>query len=216
MSDFGTMVSRIKRETHRNSPEDETQIKAEIISAINDYKQMRFTWNEREFTITTTDGDFTYDLPSLDINAQYIEILDLDWLKIAINDTWYPLTQYTIQLIEEHKYSDTNSKSWPAYFAIHGESFVFYPVPNGTYTIRGRCLADINEVDENSSNSDTNSWFTKGEKLIRSRAKVSFFRNYVGNPDRANAAKIEELEAFETLKIHSDRLALSGPAIPWC
>lgn len=212
MSDFGTMISRIKREVHKDTTEIEAAIKDAIVDSIEKkYKYYRFPWNQREFTFNTVNGTMEYAFPTLDVDANTIEINEVDWLKIQNNNKWYPLLERFHKYIDDSMYDATAHKGVPTDYSIRNYKIRLLPVPNGVYAVRGFCLADINTVTTASLTTATNDWFTRGEELIRNNALSILYSTYFHDRENASVAATNTMLAFNSLMLYRDSFVPSTP-----
>lgn len=184
MSDFGTMVDRIKDEVHR--PNDDTIVKRAIIDAIDEWKVKRLGFNVREWSLETIAGQDEYTFPIVDRDSVFIVPIEIDICRILINNYWHTLTPINFSIFQsEFNLRSDSDNGYPSVYTVGpydvsspaGRVLLVDPDPNDEYIITGFGLCDINEVTVNSADSSTNAWFTTGERLIRTQAKVNLFVN---------------------------------------
>lgn len=187
MSTFGTMNARIADEL--NNTELSAQINLAIKTAISHYEPEKFWHNQARATSYTVDGQEYYALPT--------NFVGMDVLKVTVNSHTYELTQRNVQYLNNHYTPSTQYKSQPLDYAVYEEQLRLLPIPNDSYTLE---LQYFKSFDDLSATSDTNVWMTKGERLIRFRAKADIYANYLREPDMAAIMKAQEAEELEKLR----------------
>lgn len=198
MSTYATMQTRIARELTRSDLTDD--IKDAITTAIQDYEQHRFWFNDKRFKIATVANQAFYDLPDdlLDEGGNALEagedLLEIDSALCNFNNWFQPLQAKSMGWIDA--YQIPSYVGQPYYYGQVDTRIRFGPTPNGVYEITITGLARLKTLSEND---DTNAWMTEGEKLIRSRAKVILYRDLLRNPDQAALAAQSEAEALASL-----------------
>ena len=158
-----------------------TNIRQEILSAIEYYKQRRFWWNETTGTTTTVASTNYVSLPS--------DFVDLDILQITVGSNTTLLKQETYEAIVDW---DINGQTGqPTSFALYQDRVRLYPTPNDAYTLTFHYVKALTAL---SADSDTNAWLTDGEELIRLHAKKMLYANKIRNAKAAqDMAALEEL-----------------------
>lgn len=158
-----------------------TNIRQEILSAIEYYKQRRFWWNETTGTTTTVASTNYVSLPS--------DFVDLDILQITVGSNTTKLLQQTYDDIVGW---DINGQTGqPTSFALYQDRVRLYPTPNDAYTITFHYVKALAEL---SDDADENAWLTDGEELIRLHAKKMLYANKIRNAKAAqDMAALEEL-----------------------
>lgn len=184
MSDFGTIVDRIKEEVHR--PNDDILVKRAVVDSISEWKVRRLGFNVREWSFQTVAEQDEYKFPSSDRDSAYIVPLEIDSCRILINNYWHTLTPINFGVFQsEFNRRNDSDNGYPSVYAIGpyditstaGRVIIVDPDPNDEYTIQGHGLCDISNITVDSSDASTNAWFTEGERLIRTQAKINLFVN---------------------------------------
>lgn len=158
-----------------------TNIRQEILSAIEYYKQRRFWWNETTGTTTTVASTNYVSLPS--------DFVDLDILQITVGSNTTLLKQETYEAIVDW---DINGQTGqPTSFALYQDRVRLYPTPNDAYTLTFHYVKALTAL---SDDADSNAWLTEGEELIRLHAKKMLYANKIRNAKAAqDMAALEEL-----------------------
>ena len=185
MSTYGAMIDRIADELKRSDLT--SQIRLAIKSAIQNYENETFYFNETRQTIDTVDGKEYYGLPT---NFQ-----GLNTLTLTTNSYTYLLQPRTFEWIEEHQTND-NYKSRPTDWAIFAQQLRLFPIPNDSYRIE---MSGIKRFDELSATSDTNAFMVDGEEVIRYRAKKDVLINIIQGPESIQAAQAMSMMEQDSL-----------------
>jgi len=196
MSDYGTMLERIKYELPRGTSTDDTRVTLAIISAIERNRHIPFFFNVDTATFATTAGEQAYgNVTAEGAGAGYPDDL-LGILTLFVNyggDIWTEAESVPIDEIRREFVSDSyrgyaNKWSW------YNNQIYLDRNPHVAYDIRLDYLKDIgtpvatydgawNFYEEDGStalaSAYTNSWFTSGEELIRTDAKIDLHENWL-------------------------------------
>lgn len=204
MSDYGTMQTRIGNELKRASLTSEIQ--NAILSALDFYKRQGFRWNSARTTTTTTDAIEYYGLPT--------DFIEADTMVLKDGSDLEPLEERTHFWIDLEKEWDSH-KSRPYIFAVQANQFRLYPVPDDAYTM---ILTYRYELEKPSADTDTSAWFTDGEELIRTHAKVDMLENVIRGPEsfqEAERLRLREAQVLKELRIEYKRSQSSGRITPY-
>ncbi len=210
MSDFGTMVTRIRDEINRGTVYD-SAIKREIESAIGHYEPRRFHFNIRRATTDTTAGQEYYAMPT-----DFVEV-DMIRLLYSSGNFTDPLIETTYAWIERNR-TNQNYRSEPEKFAMQGNDLRLWPVPDAAYTLTMTYLVRFPEVSASASDAASNSWMTDAEELIRTRARIKVLKNVVRGPEavaEANDLLPDLRTTYRELKRRANRQQSSGRIVPW-
>lgn len=226
MSDTDGLRARIAEELNRGPAEILSTsftptltvgriINREINAAIGHYESVRFRWNEtREDSSTVTaNGTRTYSLPA--------NLLRLDTVKIVYSGAAVPLDRVSWAWLEETDRDDPASPvaiGIPTKYAVYGNVFRPYPVPNAAMTLYMSYLfrvrptsltgsycqlvvmggSSLTATSTASHNNQVNGWTTDGQDLIVERAKQAVKINYFKDEDALleRAAIAQAKEAF--------------------
>lgn len=208
MSDYGTMVSRIKDELKRSDLE--TQIKRAIITSLAFYKRHRFTWNHTRATLALTPNTEYYQLPS-----NFVEV-DTLILQSGNSELDY-LYERTHHWLDREKEWD-GYRSRPAVFAIQNYELRLYPTPDQTYTILMSYQFEQKSITYSATTTASNEWMTQGEELVRLHAKIDVLENIIRGPEsfqESQALRMRERDIYKQLKREYNRASSSGTIMPW-
>lgn len=199
MSDFGTMIRRIKDELVR--PDLTAQIKLAIKDAVEFYESERFYFNEGRRTIDTADGKEWYGLPT---NFQEVDFLKF-YPSTNINYQIYPKTYEYI----EDLMTNSAVTGRPYYYCIYEQQLRLYPIPNGAYRLVMSGLFKFDELTATStataSGQATNAFMKDGKSLIRHHAKAEVLSSVIRGPEALmEAAKEEQKEQTELSRLRSE------------
>lgn len=192
------MISRISRELRRDGLT--ADIKDQIISAIDFYKEDRFWFNEGEATAQTTTGVATYAYPTSFIEIDNVILEDSAGYRDRLElDHWSDIDD-----------EDTVNNSFPCCYAVFADQIQMRPPPDRILTIKVSGHKDLTEVSASASDGATNAWMTHGETLIRSRAKSQLFAHRLRNERQAIVMRASERSALSTLKGQTVRKTSAG------
>ena len=186
MSNFGTMVRRIRTDLNRGSSHD-TRIKEAICDAIGHFASRRLGFNtQRKRTVLQSEQEF------LAMPTDWIEV---DYLRLEHDDEREPLREVTYDWIEEEQ-RGVPSDGEPTHFAIQRRELRFYPQADQSYTLVLSYLCEVGGVSVSASDGATNGWMTEAEQLIRTYAIGDLYVHYVGGSEiqRGMALKAEAEE----------------------
>jgi hypothetical protein len=235
MSTWGAMVQRIEDETARENV-DADAIKKAICSAIKYYRSHRFWFNEGEIPITTVDGTAAYTLGTLIGSGTYPNwaMIEIDTARLLHNSVYHALRHLPVATFRS-TFSSTTLEGMPSHYTWYDDQIFFGPIPDDAYTVYLAGVADVGSPDYTYNGSAwafnvgtsadgvataitddfTNSWFVKGEALIRARAKAILYGDYLGNSQRAAEQYNLALDEYNALKRTSDLRAMPDRVIPY-
>lgn len=165
MSDYGTMQNRIADEITRSDLT--TQIRRAIQSALKFFSDYRFWFNTAVATKATVAEREYYDLPN--------DFENMDMLVLIDGTYRYELEKRPWQHIESEM-EVTDYYALPDEYAVYDQALRLHPIPDQSYTMRMSYLRALPDV---SASADTSAWFTHGEELIRTHAKIDLFTNVI-------------------------------------
>lgn len=203
MSDYGTMQTRIKNELKRGDLTSEIQ--DAIISALRFYKKQRFRFNIARATANTADGNEYYALPD--------DFIELDTMTLTEGQRVEFMEERTHFWIDQNK-GTTNYEGEPYVYAVQADQFRLYPTPDATYTMT---ITYAYELTEPTSDGASTAWFTDGEELIRTHAKVDLLENIVRGQEsfiEAQALRRREQETLRQLRTEYKRSQSAGRITP--
>ena len=170
MSDFATMVRRIRTDLNRGSAHD-SRIKEAISDAIVRYTPHRFAFNlKRSRTVLTSETEFV-SLPT--------DWIEVDHIRLERADERYPLREVSYDWIED-KQRGRPATGEPTHFSIQNREMRFYPAPDSSYTLVMSFQCAFTNVTASASDAATNAWLTEGEELIRKHAMSEVCVSYIG------------------------------------
>jgi hypothetical protein len=178
MSDFGTMVRRIRTDINRGAAFD-NRIKEAVCDAIVYYKNRRLGFNIKRARAVLTSGNETVSLPT--------DWLEADFLRLEHNGERDPLSEVTYDWMEETLRSETD-RSRPRKFAVQHRELRVYPIPDRSYTLVLSFQYELKNVSVSASDGVTNGWMVDAEQLIRKKAQADVLANYIGGPENFQIA----------------------------
>jgi len=209
VSDLTTMKARIASELRRSNIT--SQIASAIATAVEVYQDERWHFNERRDVTfpTVASQDFYTSADSASIPL----LIKLDYANVYVGGTAYTLVPQSPAAMEELSDSATNTGQ-PSEYVWYGDSLRLYPVPDDVYTIRlaGVFIAAAPATDDEADNP----WMTKAERLIRSRAKLELAIHVLQDQELAAAMGEATRDAWDDLKIRTNRLTGTGRVRAWC
>ena len=205
MSTFLTMKTRIQDELQRGSRLT-SQIESAIISALRFYKRYKFRFNIAR-TTTTLSPDVEY----IDLPSDFIEADTMVLQKDSELDFMEERSHFWIDREKQW----TSYRSRPYVYAVQADELRLYPTPDsGSYSL---VMTYHYELSEPTSDSFTSAWFTDGEELIRTHAKVDLLESVIRGPesmDEAGRLRLRETEVLKQLRVEYKRSQSSGRLTP--
>ena len=186
----------------------------DLISKIEDNinRAIRYYYNSDDFYFNEGTGTFSTVADQqiyTSSNTNITDIASILQVKIEINtSTNMVLTPRTFQYIQEVNVNQTTGQ--PFDYAYYNQAFYIYPVPDNAYTITvyyNKSYADL-------SGSDSNAFTTDAEDLIEARVRWMMYSHVIRNPEAAQTAKAEEMDALQALRISSGRKMSTGLVRP--
>lgn len=203
MTTLAIMKDRIARELRR--PNLTTQIAEAITTAIQAYEHERFYVNEsRENTFSTTIDLMRYsrtEVPFLEF------VTKIDYVFLLINDQPFELFPRLPRILEDASTNDTTTGQ-PQEYGWYQQQLWLYPIPPEVWTVR---VGAVMEIAQPATDGETgNFWMTKGERLIRSRAKQELALHVMFDNELAVTSGGAATEALEQLNIATTRRTKTG------
>lgn len=191
MPSLGTMKSRIADELAR--ADLTSQIADAITSAVAHYDTGAWWFNETSGTFNVSSGTDEYTSATATFLTSLIRE---DAVTATISGQREPLRRISWAEMVDKRW-DNQPGGPPSQFAIYGQRFYVYPVPDATYTITVwyQGILGVPGADGNS-----NAWTNEGEALIRARAKYLLFRDVIRDPAEASVQAAAEAEALRALQ----------------
>lgn len=203
MTTLAIMKTRIASELRRSNIT--TQIAAAINTAISAYEHMRFYVNEsRENTFLTVAEQEFYTSS----DAAFIGLLTkIDFVFLMVQDTPFQLWPITPDVAEDASTNSTATGT-PEEYSWYDEKFRLYPVPASEWTVR---VGGVLSVSAPASDDEIgNFWMTKGERLIRSRAKQELALHVLEDDLKAQRFGAAATEALEQLEDRTTLITKTG------
>ena len=201
---FGTMKTRIANELNRGSLASE--IENAILSALDFHKRKHFRFNQARTTTSLTAGIEFSGLPT--------DFIEADTMVLTEGSERDILTERSHYWIDENQ-QWTGYRSRPQVWSVQAGEIRLYPIPDkSTYSLT---LTYVYELAKPSDDTDTSAWFTDGEELIRTHAKIDLLENVIRGPESFQEAQIlrmREAEILTELKIEHKRAQSSGRLSP--
>lgn len=209
MTTLAIMKDRIARELRRSNID--TQISEAITSAIEAYQTERFAFAESIFNFSTVANEEFYT--SAD-SANIPLIVELDYVKILIDDAVYTLRYETPERMEFLSQNETQTGQ-PLVYTLYANKLRLYPVPADVYTIR--IGAHLKYAAPAADAETGNYWMTTAERLIRCRAKWELYAQVTRDanmaqffdPWRENPTASPTFEAYRQLKSLTNKVGKS-------
>jgi len=177
-----------------------SQIQQQIKQAIRHYRGHRLAFNETRSTLTATTSQEYVSPPS--------DLIAIDRLYItrsSYNELLIPLP--VNEIIEGRR----TSNATPTAYCLYGDRIELDCPASTTFSMPIYYLKELTEL---SANSDTNGWTTEGEDLIVFRAEKILYARVVKYSKRAGECGILEREAYNSLRLASNRRVSQGQAVP--
>jgi len=202
MTDFATMVSRVEAEIHRTNIN--AAVRSAILSAIEHYEDTEppFHVTTERAESATIDGQTYYPVPDdfLDFIGEYP-------LQITVNQSTYPLNRRSWDYLQVIDLNAVVGKGIPFDWTYGDGQIRLYPQPQAAY---GLCLYYRKTLPVITADTDSNFWTTRGERMIRARAKWDLYNNIIHQSDKGDRMKVQELEAERVLRGIETSRAMSG------
>lgn len=122
-------------------------------------------------------------------------IIQIDTLQVTISGQLERLTPVMHDEMES-LHEGTTSEGQPWRWTQYGARVRLYPTPDAIYTLTWTGLFEESTL---SSSSDTNSWMTDGELLIRHTARMTVLRDYLRDMEAAQACMPAIMAAIDAL-----------------
>lgn len=204
--DFGTIVSDIVSETRRSMSDVISNL---VLDAIAHYQSDRFFFNEttQSFSISSSQDTYT------SVDASFIpRVMEIDSMRLTVSSSDQPtLDPVQWSYLEDLNYPTSNGQ--PVAYAYWGQSFRFYPIPDGGYAVR---FSGVTQDTSLSLSTDINNWTTRGKgyELIKNRAKSLLYSEWLRDDVNAGRALARERQAYDQLKLRTSRSHATGSITP--
>lgn len=206
MSDYGTMIARIESEVHRTN--ENAAVRSAVLSAIEHYEDTEppFHVTTERSESATIDGQTYYELPT-----DFVDFIGEYPLQITVNQSTYPLNRRSWDYLQIIDLNAVVGKGIPFDWAYGDNQIRLYPQPQAAH---GLCLYYRKSLPVITADTDSNFWTTRGERLIRARAKWDLYTNVIHQADKADRMRMQELEAERILRGIETRRSSTGRVMP--
>lgn len=182
-----------------------TQIDKAVNRAITYYEKEQFWFNQNTATFTTVNNQKSYS----SADGIPTDIAEINYLEITVSTYQYEMEPKPYDWIKRK--IGFNFLGIPRHYAYYNNSFWFYLVPNGAYTITASYQKTFTAL---SSDTDTNVFLTNAEDLIEARSRWWVCNRILQDNDLAAVAKQEEMDALDSLRSKTAKLITSHRILP--
>jgi hypothetical protein len=206
---YGDLKTRIANEIGRTTDPD---IDAAVVNAIADaikyYSATPFWFLETSQDIANISGTASYSLPS-----DYRAMVSVSQSDDTAGEDLIPLMPIQYARYRDLVSTATTTTGRPYYYALYGETILLYPTPNA---VRYTRVYYTREIEALSSDDGTNAWTTHAEPLIRTRAKIDLFINYIrdASGDEVQRLGMQEAVWLQQLQRRSSQFQATGRVVP--
>lgn len=197
MATYSELVDRIVLDVARGDTSITDTVKLHVLDSIEHYSTRRFWFNEASGALTTSAAAAVYSAPT--------DCLEIDHATISINGTKYPLKRTTYKDIDSR--DDGLTSADPYLYAQYAQQLRFYPVPDKTYTVS---LTYQKYIATLSATSDSNSWTTVAQELIRARTEKVLYGFRFHDVASAQMMQVAEDQALERLEEQTQKHQSTG------
>ena len=209
MPDFGTMVSRIEREIHRDN--HNAAVRDAILSAILHYEEgpaLHFN-SERSTASTIIDNKYV-PLPAEPDAPEFVDFLGTHPLQITVNQSTYPLNRRGHDYLQLIDLDAVVGRGIPFDWCYEDNQIRLYPIPQEAYTLTLYYKSKLTPITDDSID---NAWTSDGERLIRAHAKMDLYQNTIHQIDKARTQEGIAQKAYMGLQGIRGRRAISGTVL---
>lgn len=174
---------------------DVSPIKLAIQTAIKRFERERFYFNELR-TATAFSTVIAQEFYTSSDAAFIATLAHIDKMSIVSGGNRLYLEPRTAAYIEDMSMNASNT-GLPMDYSYYGEKIRFYPIPDAVYAVNALYTQRFAEL---SGDTDTNSWMSDAEGLIRSEAKRILYVHELKDPEGAAAMANEVAGYYRDLK----------------
>lgn len=196
MTTYGTMIDRIEAEIGRTDLT--ARVQDAIQTAIRHYERRRFYFTEFIDSLSTSSSQEFYSVSDY---ADMSLITEVDSLRINDGTFDYPLMERDWSYMEQVQTYDGVYDD-PTDYTFYSQRLRLYPIPDAARIIH---ISGVKKLASLSATTDTNSWMTDGEALIRSRAKAELYLHTIHKPEKAAVMNQAEMNALSELEAETWR-----------
>lgn len=175
-----------------------SQIKENILLAIQHYKNERFWFNESSTTLAGVVGQAYVTAPT--------DILKIDRFYISISGVYIELIQTDLDDVITFR---PPSNGRPREFCYYQNRFELDRPCDLTYSMP---LYYQKELAQLSANADSNGWTTDAEDVIVYRAEKTLYANVIKDTAKAQTAAAQEVDALTALRALRNARICTGQA----
>ncbi len=182
-----------------------SQIANAVSDAINHYQRYRFWFNvTRLQTFTTNPGQQTYTAADLSVIPNIIRV-DALFIFQGGSTTTYPLDRY--EPADFEVIAATLGGGKPTAFTYVDQQILLWPTPGAAYTLRLHAHYKLAPLV---NPTDTNSWVTDAEELIRSHAKLLLYTDVLDDEEGMQRMQAKIPALVDALKYETSARRSNG------
>lgn len=176
MSTFGQAIQQILTDINRGAAHS-ARVRVAIVDAIGYYRTKRFGFNTATASLSWSTSDR--------------QALPGDWLATDRARLIHPTYRYVLLPVTSDELDDLereaagSAPAAPCRLAIQDRLIRIHPYPDADYQVAFTYLKDLPEVSLSANDSATNAWVTEAWPLIKARALVDLWENYIGGEESA-------------------------------
>jgi hypothetical protein len=190
MATYIDMITRIQDDLVNESI-TVAQIKNAIITAISNYENTPFYFNQKIGTFNTIGSQEYYGAAAL---ADIPNIVK--FRSAVVVDSGYSTQLNAVDFSEMDNRQDNLTVGRPYAYSAFAQQLRLYPIPDKAYTVD---LAYVYKFATLSADSDTNAWTNDAEEMIRQCAKRRLALDIFYSDKIAARCKMLEDEAYDGL-----------------
>jgi hypothetical protein len=193
ITSYATLKSSIATYLHRD---DLTDMIPEFIADAEAriYNDLRITCMEAPFSEETSNG--TVSVPAGLLEWKFLSVYGASYQALTRKDVEWIYTNFPIR----------SAEGSPLYFAREGDTLIFGPYPDSTYTISGRYYKRLDAL----SDSNTTNWFIENAPDLLRHAALCEASPYLSNDDRIGIWEGKYQAGRQRLERNEKREAWSG------
>lgn len=203
MATAGDLCTQIIGDLQRGDVSLSDIVLVDIKSAIREYENTRFHFNELLMLVTLSATD-TYALSLFATAGSVSDVIEIDNFDVIINST----RKYSLEEVTMRRMIGLNSSgitSYPEFFAYWNQALKVSPVPNAAYVSEMWAHVKFAEIAAGGF-ATTNVWTNEGSELIRYAALKRIWGGRLKDPIQASSAREQEAVQLRALKRKTDGL----------
>lgn len=191
---YGNLQSRIADDLNRTDLT--SQIKENILLAIQHYKGERFWFNETSTTLASVTSQGYVTAPT--------DIIRIDHFYITISGRNIEMLPEDLDSVIGYR-PTTNGR--PRAFCYYQDRFELDRLADQIYSMP---LYYVKELSQLSSDSDTNNWTTNAEDVVVFHAEKMLYANVIKDTEKAQTAGALETAALTELRSRAKARTTTG------